>query len=240
MKENDLYSLVHTGYEGDIEFYVRACEGVESVLELGCGSGRMGCSISRVAKNYLGIDINWERARLATDRGIVCYCADMVGFQLNRRFDRIIMPCNTMYCLLSEDKLISCLENIRQHLAKNGELVFDVFVAYHQRMASHISKSRRDNGWVKEVHYKNKVWDVYESVKILPGSGRLDVHYSHRCRSTDEKIETKIPQRYFSHIELPQLLGKAGLIMTSITGGFRNETVSDSCERIVVRASLSR
>ena len=240
MKENDLYSLVHTGNEGDIEFYVRACEGVESVLELGCGSGRMGCSISRVAKNYLGIDINWERARLATDRGIVCYCADMASFQLKRRFDRIIIPCNTIYCLLSEDKLISCLENIREHLAKNGELVFDVFVAYHQKMASHISKSRRDNGWIKEVHYKNKVWDVYESVEILSGSGRLDVHYSHRCRSTDEKIETKIPQRYFSHIELPQLLGKAGLIMTSITGGFRNEPVSDSCERIVVRASLSR
>ncbi len=240
MNENDLYSLVHTGNEGDIEFYVRACEDVEWVLELGCGSGRMGCPVSRVAKNYLGIDINWERARLATNRGVVCYCADMIGFQLNRRFDLIIMPCNTIYCLLSEDKLISCLKNIGQHLAKNGQLIFDVFVAYHQSMASHISKSRQDNGWVKEVHYQNKIWDVYESVQILPDSGRLDVNYSHECRSTDEKIETKIPQRYFSHNELPQLLSEAGLMMTSIAGGFKNEPVSDSCERIVVRATLSR
>ena len=240
MSEDDLYSLVHTGNEGDIEFYVRTCEGVDWILELGCGSGRMGRPISRVAKNYLGIDIDWERARTAANRGIICYCADMVGFQLGRRFDRIIVPCNTIYCLLSEDSLVSCLKNIRRHLAKNGQLVFDVFVAYHQRAASRISRSRQDNGWIKEVRYKNKVWDVYESVEILSGSGRRDVHYLHKCRSTNEKIETKIPQRYFSHSELPQLLGKVGLIMTSLTGGFRNELVSDSCERIVVRASLSR
>ena len=240
MSESDLYSLVHTGNEGDIEFYVRACDGVDWVLELGCGIGRMGYPISKVAKNFLGVDIDWERARIAANRDIVCCCADMVNFQLNRRFDRIIIPCNTIYCLLSEENLVSCLKNIRRHLAKNGQLVFDVFVAYHQRMAPHIPKSRQDNGWVKEIHYKNKVWDVYESVEIFPGSQRVDVYYSHECRSSDEKIETKIPQRYFSQSELPHLLGKAGLIMTSIAGGFRNEPVSSLCERIVVRATPSR
>jgi SAM-dependent methyltransferase len=240
LSDTDLYSLVHTGNEGDVEFYVRACDSADWVLELGCGSGRIGRAISQVTKNYIGIDIDCERAYIAAENGIVCCCADMVNFQLNCRFDRIIVPSNTIYCLLSEDTLVSCFKNIRNHLAKNGQLVFDSFVAYDQQMMTYTSKSRKDNGWVKEIYYDYKIWDVYESVEILPGLGRVDVHYSHKCRSTDEKIETKIPQRYFSHSELPQLLGKAGLIMTSIVGGFKNEPLSDSCERIVVSASLNR
>ena len=210
------------------------------VLELGCGSGRIGRSVSLEVKNFVGLDIDWDSVRIASENGVLCYCADMKNFQLSCQFDRIIIPCNTMYCLLSEKYLVSCLKNIRKHLKKNGQVIFDVFVSYDTRKMSHSNKSQADNGWVKEIYYKGYIWDVYERVEMVQGAERVDVYYSHKCRFSDEEIETKIPQCYFSYQDVPQLLDRAGLTLKAMEGGFRSEPISDSCDRVVVRATPSR
>jgi 2-polyprenyl-3-methyl-5-hydroxy-6-metoxy-1,4-benzoquinol methylase len=48
----ELYELVHRGTEGDVAFYRQTCADARSVLELGCGYGRL---LEPLAE--LGIDV---------------------------------------------------------------------------------------------------------------------------------------------------------------------------------------
>ncbi len=236
----NLYSQVHTGNEGDIDFYVDACVGAEWVLELGCGSGRVGLPVSQVVENFVGLDIDWNSAFIASTKGLLCYAADMRDFHLNCQFDRIIVPCNTIYCMLSERDVVSCLKSIKKHLKSTGQIIFDGYVSYESEKISVTRSARVQKDWLKKIKYDGKAWDVYESAETMQAEGRIDVFYSHECRDSEETIETKIPQRYFSHHEIPELLGLAGLEMISMQGGFKNEPVSDDCESVVIRGTHGR
>ena len=52
----ELYALTHRGTAGDVGFYRRACAGASSVLELGCGSGRLLKRLARPGRQLVGLD----------------------------------------------------------------------------------------------------------------------------------------------------------------------------------------
>jgi tRNA G46 methylase TrmB len=43
----ELYRLTHRGNPGDVGFYRKLCSGVQSVLELGCGYGRLLAALAQ-------------------------------------------------------------------------------------------------------------------------------------------------------------------------------------------------
>ena len=73
-----LYDLIHRGHAGDVELYRSACNGARSVLELGCGSGRIAMQLARDGLDVLGIDChegmlkrlekNWRAFGFADDK----------------------------------------------------------------------------------------------------------------------------------------------------------------------------
>jgi cyclopropane fatty-acyl-phospholipid synthase-like methyltransferase len=82
--------------------------GCGSVLEPGCGSGRMLCELAGRGVEVAGIDLSavmvdraHARLRAATLTGAVTV-ADMSSFDLHRRFDGAICPVNTLAYLGEE------------------------------------------------------------------------------------------------------------------------------------------
>ncbi|MEZ4265484.1 MAG: class I SAM-dependent methyltransferase [Myxococcota bacterium] len=51
-----VYDLLHRGTPGDIAFYRHVCAGAASVLELGCGSGRVLVELARAGLTMTGLD----------------------------------------------------------------------------------------------------------------------------------------------------------------------------------------
>ena len=86
-----------------------------SVLEPGCGSGRMLAALAAHGLEVLGIDTSEAMLALARARGAEVVRADMTDFDLGRRFDGALSVVSTVG-ILGPGGLASHLESMARHL----------------------------------------------------------------------------------------------------------------------------
>jgi SAM-dependent methyltransferase len=93
--------------------------GCRSVLEPGCGSGRMLAALAAHGLEVVGIDTSDEMLALARARGAEVVRADMTNFDLGRRFDGAVSVVSTVG-ILGSDGLAAHLESMARHLEPDG------------------------------------------------------------------------------------------------------------------------
>jgi SAM-dependent methyltransferase len=101
----------------EVDWLVERLDRPGSVLEPGCGSGRMLAAFADRGVDVAGIDRSAEMLALARrrlgDRGLLAL-ADMTEFELGRTFDGALCPINTLLHL-SPDALARHLECVARH-----------------------------------------------------------------------------------------------------------------------------
>ncbi|HEU4579713.1 MAG TPA: class I SAM-dependent methyltransferase [Polyangiaceae bacterium] len=241
--EAELYALTHRGNPGDGEFYARQCAGVGSVLELGTGYGRLLPALLGAAHEVVGLDrerslLRAARRRLPGARGRLSLVeADMQTFALGRRFDRILLPYNALYCLLGRRALVSCFRSVRAHLAPGGTFCFDVWAAdSFQRRVRRREAQRDEPGAIVSLAHRGQIWDVFERSRLRSASQRLDVTYTYVSRQRGTRVQIPIAQRYATSWELKELLARAGLRLRARWGGFSGQPFGPSSELFVAVA----
>ena len=117
-------------FEDDASFYLTFLHNNASVLELGCGSGRLTRLLATQCKHVTGIDNSKEMLSHAQQNrpdNITYLRADMADFRLDQLFDCIIIPFNTLNLLHPQNLTKKCLRLCYSHLRNNGALFFQVF-----------------------------------------------------------------------------------------------------------------
>ena len=156
----------------DVAFYAdRIPSGNASVLELGCGTGRVLIPLAESCAYVHGIDVSeamvdicrekiaqaglpWGRTSVAV--------GDITRFDLGRQFDLIIAPYRVFQNLETDEEIDGVFECVRKHLASDGSSILNVF-----RPGS-VDSMKQKWGWGTEgEHFR---WEV-----PLP-SGRLTCH----------------------------------------------------------------
>jgi SAM-dependent methyltransferase len=234
----DLYALTHRGNAGDAAFYRRFCAGASSVLELGCGSGRLLPALVAPGRRVVGLELDQALRRLArrtAPSGVELTHGDMRKFELGSRFERVVIPFTAFYCLLTREDAIACLRSVRRHLAEGGLLAFDAYAAD----GFHAESSPRDVdpeelSELVSFEHRGRRWDVFEKSSWDKRRQRLDVTYLYRSRAREVAIE--IPQRYWLSSQVAPLLERAGLELRSLHGGFRKQRFSKNSPLLVVTA----
>jgi SAM-dependent methyltransferase len=99
-----------------------------SVLELGCGTGRVAIPMHDAGVDIVGVDIDAvmlavARARHATVR---LACADARRFAFARPFDVVLAPYNFLQLLATTADRIRCLRTVAAHLAPGGAFATEV------------------------------------------------------------------------------------------------------------------
>ncbi len=240
-----LYQRLHQGNPGDIAFYVTACAG-GTVLELGCGAGRVfgplldaGCTVTGI-DSHAGM-LESGQAVAKAGQQLTLIHGDMRTFDLAAVFDRIIVPYNGMYCLETDAGVTECLRAIRHHLAPDGLVLFD---GYHVDLVP--DEAEVDPPvmeWLLSLHDGTRRVDVYESDEHLPATRDCHVTYRHQIIEdgiNSDTIEYTLRHHYFMAEALPKLLAAAGLELVSLHGGFNGEPLTDDSELMVVTAQASR
>lgn len=239
----ELYAMLHRGNPGDVAFYRRVCSGAEHVLELGAGYGRIASELARDGARVVALDLDPAMLGLAEaaaspairDR-LSFVVGDMRHFSLGRRFDRIIIPYNGLCCLLDPSEVRSCLEHVRDHLAADGRVAFDVYRADPEGHDASSDDAFRDDASNDEpvvaIEHDGVVYRVVEESSWGADPQRIDVTYRFLTAS-GEAIEDVIRQRFLRLDEIATLAADAGLALIEIAGGFRGEPVDDEAEALV-------
>ena len=122
----------------DVGFFVDAArQSGGSVLEVGCGTGRVLIPTAREGIPITGLDLSdhmlevcrqklKEESREVQDRAVLIQ-GDMREFCLGETFSLVTTPFRPFQHLLTVEDQLSCLTNIRQHLEPGGALILDIF-----------------------------------------------------------------------------------------------------------------
>lgn len=132
-----LYDALHMD-DCDEAFWLEQASGLPegaSILELGCGNGRLLLPLARAGHEVWGLDasadmLNLLRERLNDEPDDVQARVHLVQdsfdtFNLRRHFGLIFFSCNTFQHLVGTDLQLATLARVRDHLLPEGRLIID-------------------------------------------------------------------------------------------------------------------
>ena len=134
-----VYDLEYPDCTGDeLAFWsMVAADADAGLLELGCGSGRIGIALADLGFDVTGLDTSWEmlalaerkRASLAPEVAsrLSFVHGDMRSFDLDQQFDLVYAAFNSYLLLPDTSARAACLHSSVRHLRPGGTIAIDVF-----------------------------------------------------------------------------------------------------------------
>ena len=243
----ELYALTHRGNRGDLEFYRRTCRGARSVLELGSGYGRVLSALASAERRVVGLERDAEFLALARRnlrqlspskrQSVRLVHGDARDFELAERFDRVLLPYNALYCLLSKRAALGCFRSVHRALKPGGVFAFDVWNAAAFDLG--IGTLADDDQPIVSLSHDARTWDVYERSCVRRARKRLDVTYHYVPREGGAVQRIAIPQRYYLATEVDDLLEHAGFALQARYGDFSGgRFTARSAQQVVLARAL--
>ncbi len=106
---------------------------VDSILDLGCGTGGHAIELARRGHSVTGVDLSADmlsRAEVkaaAAGVSVEWSCADVRDFQLHKVFDAVISMFSVFGYLTANADLLQCFRRVRSHLRAGAPFVFEVW-----------------------------------------------------------------------------------------------------------------
>ncbi len=213
-----------------------------TVLELGCGTGRLSVPVARKARRFVGVDrsaamlrklrARLRRARLTARASLVRGDIRELPFRADRRCQLVMAPYGMLQSLLSDDDLAATLHGVARVLAPGGTFGVDLapglprWGEYARRVGLRgpMSGGRRVT--------------LIESVRQVPGQGLtvFDQEFVETRRGRRKSYPVSIAFRTLSVPEMIERLEAAGFAVDAVLGGYRQEAWSPDAEIWVVIA----
>ena len=230
------YIEVELARRHDQEFWKRTVAGAEhpSILDLGCGTGRISEVLARGASSVVGIDLSREmlrraRQRLAGHAHVHLILADMRSLRLARRFDLVVAANDPFVHLLKDTDRDRALETVADHLeSAGGRFVLDAFWLEDDRLeqAARPGGYRRERTLEADEISRPNPLRIRETWHCDQESRRCRVRYEYVPQDDGESGDSSprdravFDARLWSVQELEARLGRVGLRIDSLNGGF--------------------
>ena len=224
----------------DVGFYLEEAKAARgTVLEVGCGTGRILLPIARAGIPITGIDGSKQmlercRAKLQGER-VKLAQHDARDFDLREKFDLIIAPFRVVQHLTTIDDQLRFLATVARHLAPQGRLIFDVFNPRFDMLVGADGVEREDT----------------PEQRLPDGRTFRRTYRVARVRWIDQVSEAELiyyvdgkryvqafEMRWYLAAELRNLLARAGFRVCAMSGDFARGPVVDGCPELVVTAEF--
>jgi SAM-dependent methyltransferase len=171
----------------DMAFYVDlAKESCGTVLEIGCGTGRVLLTTARAGIKIHGLDnsapmLGVLREKIAHEsaevqNNITLHAGDMRDFRLNRTFPLVTIPFRPMQHMFTVADQIAALKSAASHVAEGGLLAFDVFYPKFERLPLRIGEEILEAEWspasapdtvIRRFYRKEAVDKINQSFSLM-------------------------------------------------------------------------
>lgn len=242
------YDLFHSDLIEDIGFILTlASQSGSPVLELGCGTGRILIPLARAGQTVTGLDssepmLALARAKIAAESDqvhnrITLITEDMKSFDLDERFNLIVIPYNTFMHLDPVTRTM-VLRRVRQHLSSSGTLFIDLASPFN------IEQTPDDRMMTLE---KVVTDPTNKEIVIQMASSRVDpeaqiLHITwifDSSPATGGSIHRQVAQvayHYLYPYEMELMLDESGLQLKALYGDYRSSPYHEGSERLLVVA----
>lgn len=250
-QEVQLYDVAVPDWPGEIDFYRAMTKEVKerggSILEVGCGTGRVALQLAQEGISIVGMDI--APAMITTARqksqelpNVRWVEGDMLSFDLRECFDLIIIPGHSFQFMLTPEDQLACLNCIRQHLTHHGKLVLHINhddLSWLGGLAEGHGTGFKSKGEYRQNSTKSSVraWVAWsydsgtqtasavDAWEFIGEDGKL----IERKESAPKRLHVVFP------FEMKHLLARAGFEMEALYGDFfKNELQNTSPDMIWV------
>jgi len=131
-----IYDALYTqlfDYAAEYEYYgsILGQNDCQSVIEYGCGTGRLATHFLHAGYEYMGVDLSPEMIRVAQahNPGACFMVGDLVTFQIGDPLDAALITGRTISYLLTNQQVLASFRAICQNLKPDGLLIFDAIDA---------------------------------------------------------------------------------------------------------------
>ena len=223
----------------DIPFYRALVPSPQaSVLELGCGTGRVLIPFARSCGFIHGIDSSQAmlqicREKLGESENARITLGDICDFDLGRRFDLIIAPYRVLQNLETDAQLDGLFRCVRAHLSATGTCVLNVFRPKWQarewlRDGETFNWEVRIEGGRVTCHDRRRRVDVERRI-LYPEL----IWRRYRGDALVEEGSLQIPMRCYPPEDFTTLITSHGFRIVNRWGGYAGEAYGDGPELVV-------
>ncbi len=216
---------------GDIQFYLELIAPAESVLEVGCGTGRVALELAARGNLVTGIDLSPSMLkefcykiahRPSVSRRLTLGQMDMRDFDLGRDFDWIIFPFRVFQALTSDEDRRLCLASARRHMHEDSRAVVTLFNPDRSILEGWGSKDVLDFESTDEAtgrtvrRFQDQLWHDGQR-QIIAATTRYQVH------DGDAVLETLVDGLELGYLypdQCEQLFAACGLAVVDAYGDY--------------------
>ncbi len=251
------YDLTHADLTEDIDYILElvgetaVSAQVSSILELGCGSGRLLLPLAKAGHHVTGIDtspVMLSRARERLNREpatiqqrVILHQADMTQFTTEAAYDWIIVPYNT-FMHLSPQQMSLALKKMGQSLAENGRLLIDLINPVAVANTPNDRMLTLENTFVDP---ENGHTVVQQSSSFVDEANQI-LHITWLYDATPPEggaIHRTVAQAQYHYLyphQLELLLQEAGLHLLALSGSHQNSPFNEESDRLIVLARVAQ
>ncbi len=233
---------------GDVDFYVEeARRAGGSVLELGCGTGRILIPTARAGVEIAGVDrsagmLARARRNIAAEPAEVrgratLHEGDICAFDLGERFSLVTIPFRPIGHVLEIERQLALFANARRHLTSDGRVIFDFFhpdpAVLAAPQAERLDLEREEDGRrirrfsSARPRLATQVMEVAFRWEVEGPSGEV----------AEQRVE--FPMRWYHRFELEHLLARCGLRVIELYGDFQRRPFTDDAGEMVFVSEAS-
>ena len=232
------YDLDLEGYADDVALYTDLAEEYPgTVLELGCGTGRVALALATAGYEVVAVDSSramLDRARTKDAAARVRWIdGDIRELDLARRFALVLAPLGVLQHLATTDEVVTTLEVIARHLESDGIAVIDVeapraedFEAGPQPIIEHWTRAWHGGQVTKLV-----------SVEGVPSLGLREVTWHFDEQLAEGPLRRHTAQfflRTYTQAELDLAGRLAGLTVAAVHGDYDGSPYDAAAQRLLM------
>ncbi len=223
----------------DFTFYKEFINKKSSVLELGCGTGRVGIKLGEIVEHYVGLDLSSSMIEVFktkikdSDSRFTLIVGDMTEYETTDRFDLILFPFRAFQALTSNEQRIKCLQLCKKHLKNNGKIIIQMFNPKFDALEKFNTINTLDNTIVdgkysierhtigKEHNRKNQTILASYLFKVIKDGVLL------------ETIEEPLYLGYLTEPQATKLFQEQGLIVMNIYKWWDFSEIDDELKELI-------
>jgi ubiquinone/menaquinone biosynthesis C-methylase UbiE len=203
----------------------------KTILELGCGTGRIISSIPFQGRNIMGLDNSSKMLKAAEkklsvlNQEIELYHRNFTRFNLKTCFDAILMANNTFSHLIKKRDVIRFLGCLKKHMDENSIFILEIYPKTILENKSIDNKKHYFRSYIDRL--KNLKIDLYQKSQF---------NYYHQILTSElyfynsNKLQHKkrFVVKFYRQKELIQIFKSEGFSITKEYGSYSKDLFTPS------------